>query len=90
MQMTMEAFLGNPEESVGDGVKTTLWIDFLASFGSVLLSSLAGAEIDSQARCRRTATRSMRCAMGCKSLRSAHTSQAANSPMAAPPRISRG
>ncbi len=28
------------------GVKTTPWIDFLASFGSVLLTFLAGAEID--------------------------------------------
>lgn len=72
------------------GVKTTPWIGFLASFGSVLPGSLADAEIDPQARCRRAATRSTRCAMGRKSLRSAHISQAANSPMAAPPRISRG
>ncbi len=28
------------------GIKTTPWIDFLASFGSVLLTFLAGAEID--------------------------------------------
>src|SRR5579885_3197877 len=28
------------------GIRTTPWIDFLASFGSVLLTFLAGAEID--------------------------------------------